>query len=78
MNTYTVWVTVKNRRTKIENVTSDGVMQEAFRFRWFMTEDLTRWEFPMDETTFEFSPGRHLIAMTNAQAQMAPVLVPNE
>ena len=78
MDTYTVWVTFNGERKTLKNVTSDGVMPDAFRMRWFMLEDLTRLEYPMDTAVFEFSPERELqrIAMAKAQ-ERAPTLVSN-
>jgi hypothetical protein len=76
METYTVWVTFNEKRIHLENVTGDGIMTEVFRARWFMLEDGTRWEFPTDNCSFEFSPDRERMRIATAQAQMStPVLV---
>lgn len=78
METYTVWVTFNKERLEIKNVTSDGIMPDTFRMRWFMLQDFTRLEFPMDNTSFEFSPERELQRIERAKAQMAaPTLVAN-
>lgn len=56
----------------IKNVKGDGILSES-NARWFILDDESRIEIPIQGTIFEFSKERHYLIKENMNKEMGKI-----